>query len=216
MGILFYKTMFMTSWMQITWLISTTGFFFGESWYQSCCFLNFKHQNLTKISASVPCTLQLYSNCLFFLAGFPEQKHPENIHHQTILENCTMQNMKTKNTESNQDTTNATCCSDSKPCELKTWDQLLNGLVKGKHHILLPVSFCWSTIHVWYMSIFPFLNILFEYPQIMHKSRIFSNVLSSVCKIKTGWFCWRTISLEEMMIQQGSSQQPKSSWCWHW
>ena len=83
-----------------------------------------------------PLHLTAIQQLFVFLAGFPEQKHPENIHHQTFLENCTKQNMKTKNTESNQDTTNATCCSDSKPCELKTWDQLLNGLVKGKHHIL--------------------------------------------------------------------------------
>ena len=163
-----------------------------------------------------PLHLTAIQQLFVFLSRFSwtktSRKHPSS-NHTRKLHNAKYEN---KNTESNQDTTNATCCSDSKPCELKTWDQLLNGLVKGKHHILLPVSFCWSTIHVWYMSIFPFLNILFEYPQIMHKSRIFSNVLSSVCKIKTGWFCWRTISLEEMMIQQGSSQQPKSSWCWHW
>jgi len=67
-----------------------------------------------------PLHLTAIQQLFVFLAGFPEQKHPENIHHQTFLENCTKQNMKTKNTESNQDTTNATCCSDSKPCELKT------------------------------------------------------------------------------------------------
>lgn len=120
MGILFYKTMFHDI-MDANYMADFYNriLFWGKL-ISILLFFEFQTPKPDQNLCFCPLHLTAIQQLFVLLAGFPEQKHPENIHHQTILENCTKQNMKTKNTESNQDTTNATCCSDSKPCELKT------------------------------------------------------------------------------------------------